>query len=512
MDIEELQIEVSMLYSGNKSFWRTGQTLDIIMFEHKTILNGDNRVIEVICYDPQMDMEFTHIYLNYTMLFGKVQNITTNRGVKVKDGSKYTQSLLSKYIYSRIGFSDHDTDDFGWNYVNKQKQSPEVVLIPYSYDITLDGRLDIEIKKPISGLGILPIIIHQPKVKDGDWLEKVEAFKKDVEATGTLVTLAEKVAAMKTHYCPTIDSDDSILKVVTELSTGQVSSVGIFDQDSDENSILPAVFAPFPAPATDTSLTASLNTEDSSGTIKSSNPHILGKEKIKDPNIPGIKNDIATKVSPLLLSPPHKPVNEKRQSFSARTYSSSRKISSPSISNSAYSSPRVIIRDEKTQSVSERKASMIDMRQPKFTKSIITNLKMERSHNRSATGRANHCDNNEVNLVINSAIADKIKGQENELKPPGQHLQNIPLRSYIPLRSSSIISQPSSPRSQPQPPVRRKTMGSIGGIGSIGKQRNVVEKEIHIENDVTKNDVIEANIVIEGTIINSQNNTDKLLV
>lgn len=275
MDKEEALIEVSTLYSGNKSFWRTGQTLDITMFEHKTILNGNNpnpdRVIEVICYDPEMSKEFSHIYLSYTILFSKVSNITTTKGMKVAEGSKYTQSLLSKHIYSRIGFSNNDSADFGWNFFNNKRDPPEVVLLPFVYDITLNGRLDIELQEPLSGLGALPIIIRQQKIKNDAWLKGMEAFKKDVEATETLVTIAEKAStAMKIPSLPIINSDNRIpgalftnlsLSLIAAVSTAEsgenedkVGSLtpfpltGISDQDSDKNPIIPTVIDPFPAP------------------------------------------------------------------------------------------------------------------------------------------------------------------------------------------------------------------------------------------------------------------------
>jgi hypothetical protein len=285
---------------------------------------------------------------------------------------------------------------------------------------------------------------------------------------------------------------------------------GIPDQDSDKNLIIPTVIAPFSAPEKDTSLPASLYTEDSSGIMKSNSPQILEKEELDRSER---RNDIEIKVSPLSLTPPHKPVNEKRQSLSARNprkvsspNTSNSKFASPNVSKSTTSSPRVMIKEEKAMIKEEkvmRKEEKTERRKTRAVSLLGSNLG----------------ENERVQAVITSPPADRIKGQENALATPPKHRQNIPLRSTSiispsgsqpqpPVRRKSIIS-PSS--SQPQPPVRRKTMSS-DGMGSIGKQRSIIEKEFNVKNNVTMNDDIEVDIVTEETAIGGKNRTDETLV
>lgn len=193
--------------------------------------------------------------------------------------------------------------------------------------------------------------------------------------------------------------------------------------------------------------------------MKSNSPRILEREELDGSER---RNEIEIRISPLSLTHPYKPVNENRQSLSAR---SPKIFSSPVISNFKFASPNT----SKSTTNSPR--------------AMIKQEKIERRNTR----RVSIGENEKVQAVITSAPIERIKGQENALATPLNHRQNIQIRS------SSIIP-PSS--SQPQPPVRRKTMSSVRG-GSIGKQRNIIEKEFDIKNNVLKESEIKADIITE---------------
>ena len=65
---EKEQIEI--IYHGSKNFWRTGDYVDIIIVLHERY-----NCIEVISYNPELNVEANRIYLNYELL---EKNISEN--------------------------------------------------------------------------------------------------------------------------------------------------------------------------------------------------------------------------------------------------------------------------------------------------------------------------------------------------------------------------------------------------------------------------------------------------
>ena len=149
-------VEVTQIFTGGKSFWRTGKTLDVVMFEHKTLSckagsSFNPSYIEVVVYDPELDEVAPHFYLSVKALFMKISNAFEPRGkgIKVKEGTKYTLSLIVKYVYDKIGFSTPTPPPAP----GLHTLPPQIILMIQMNDILINNRHDFEIDKPISGLG-----------------------------------------------------------------------------------------------------------------------------------------------------------------------------------------------------------------------------------------------------------------------------------------------------------------------------------------------------------------------
>ena len=194
-------VEVTQIFTGGKSFWRTGKTLDVVMFEHNTLSSKagssfNPSYIEVVVYDPELDEVAPHFYLSVKALFMKISNSFEPRGkgIKVKEGTKYTLSLIVKYVYDKIGFSTPTPPPAP----GLHTLPPQIILMIQMNDILINNRHDFEIDKPISGLGKLPLIPHYPKNKE-NWDQKIKLFQKDaekvVDAISIVTVLEQKASA-----------------------------------------------------------------------------------------------------------------------------------------------------------------------------------------------------------------------------------------------------------------------------------------------------------------------------
>ena len=182
------------IYSGSKSFWKRQTAVDLSIFEHRktqeqeigmTFLSplrkskeqvDDAAIIELVVFDPDNGGE-QHLYMSGKLLFGKVSGTFNQRGqgIRVQQFSSYANSLISKYIYARIDLvADGITGKI-------------VTLVPLNDDIIDEhGRLDIEIDKPSTGLGVLPVVAQYRRFKTEEWDATVEQFNHEVGAVSRL--------------------------------------------------------------------------------------------------------------------------------------------------------------------------------------------------------------------------------------------------------------------------------------------------------------------------------------
>lgn len=105
--------EVCQIYTGTKNYWRTRQTLDIVIFEHFTGSTADQpkptHFIEIVAFDPSLNVEAPHIYMKSERLCTKFQEKakkSSNANLLLQEelipGQKYAQQMYTKYIMNRL--------------------------------------------------------------------------------------------------------------------------------------------------------------------------------------------------------------------------------------------------------------------------------------------------------------------------------------------------------------------------------------------------------------------------
>jgi hypothetical protein len=103
--------EFSQIYTGTKSFWRTRQTLDMCIFEHFTPSTMNQlkpiHIIEIVAFDPTLNVEAAHIYIESERLCAKLQEkAKQSSSALLQDelipGQKFAQQMYVKYIMNRV--------------------------------------------------------------------------------------------------------------------------------------------------------------------------------------------------------------------------------------------------------------------------------------------------------------------------------------------------------------------------------------------------------------------------
>ena len=239
------------IYSGSKSFWRRQSAVDLSIFEHRktqeqeigmTFLSplrrsteqvDDAAIIELVVYDPDNGGE-QHLFMSGKLLFGKVSGAFNQRGqgIRVQQFSTYANSLISKYIYARVDLvADGITGKI-------------VTLVPLTDDVVDEhGRLDVEIDRPSSGLGVLPVIAQYRRFKTEDWDATVEQFNHDVNAVSKLRQISSDALEKTKDLIEEAEGISGVLyKKTTALENTvsklrQISSdaLGADDDDNDDN-------------------------------------------------------------------------------------------------------------------------------------------------------------------------------------------------------------------------------------------------------------------------------------
>ena len=232
------------IYSGSKSFWKRQTAVDLSIFEHRktqeqeigmTFLSplrkskeqvDDAAIIELAVFDPDNGGE-QHLYMSGKLLFGKVSGTFNRRGqgIRVQQFSSYANNLISKYIYARIDLvADGITGKI-------------VTLVPLNDDIIDDhGRLDIEIDKPSTGLGVLPVVAQYRRFKTVVW----DVIVHEVDAVSRLRQISsDALEKIKDNIEEAEDNSGVLYKKTTALETTvsklrQISSDALGD-DEDNN-------------------------------------------------------------------------------------------------------------------------------------------------------------------------------------------------------------------------------------------------------------------------------------
>ena len=94
-EVEECRI----IYQGSKLFWRTRNTIDVTIVEHR-----DCNVTEVIAYEPSINVEAERIYLNSNILRTKLDHVEIDskfsfaKQNNVPISTEFTASVMSHAI------------------------------------------------------------------------------------------------------------------------------------------------------------------------------------------------------------------------------------------------------------------------------------------------------------------------------------------------------------------------------------------------------------------------------
>lgn len=97
----------SMIYQGSKYFWKTRNTIDVTIVSHK-----NEGVIEVVAYEPSLDVEAERIYLDLKLLTSKLSQemiaakMSLAKQNNVPHTANFVQGIIngatSEFILSRL--------------------------------------------------------------------------------------------------------------------------------------------------------------------------------------------------------------------------------------------------------------------------------------------------------------------------------------------------------------------------------------------------------------------------
>jgi hypothetical protein len=183
---------VEVYFEGNKSFWKTRQTVDVAIICHTRFL-----CVEVLVFDPQSGLEANHLYLDSVQLAGKVDQQELQEKLSQKkeaflrlkkpfDAAHITKDLLvqamSTYILNRLQLVASNDND--------QNGVLEVAFAGLSSNPTDAAReADILCEMPA---GLLPTECHfAKKVKSSDIKHTLNLLKLESNALKSATKLAE---------------------------------------------------------------------------------------------------------------------------------------------------------------------------------------------------------------------------------------------------------------------------------------------------------------------------------
>jgi hypothetical protein len=140
---------VHVIFDGNKFYWRTRNTVDVIITEHKYC-----NAFEIVVYEPTLDKEAPRIYLDAALLLSKVHecdidskiSFANRNHVSITEGMVHhiMNKAISDYILNRLIIKEFSVEelviiaefqylpsDTDMGDITKLIRSKPAVLVPY---------------------------------------------------------------------------------------------------------------------------------------------------------------------------------------------------------------------------------------------------------------------------------------------------------------------------------------------------------------------------------------------
>ena len=105
-----------IVYQGSKYFWKTRNTIDVILVKHKI-----ENVLEVIAYEPALDVEAPRLYLDSKMLDSKLDQeaIAAKMSLAKQNNVPHTEQIvqslgncaISEFILNRLFIKQYPKEE-----------------------------------------------------------------------------------------------------------------------------------------------------------------------------------------------------------------------------------------------------------------------------------------------------------------------------------------------------------------------------------------------------------------
>ena len=91
--------ETTVVYQGSKYFWKTRNTIDVILVKHKI-----ENVIEVIAYEPALDVEAPRLYMDSKILSFKLDQeaIAAKMSLAKQNNVPHTEQFVEGIVNGAI--------------------------------------------------------------------------------------------------------------------------------------------------------------------------------------------------------------------------------------------------------------------------------------------------------------------------------------------------------------------------------------------------------------------------
>ena len=99
--------KISIVFKGSKFFWRTRNSIDVTIVQHDKA-----NIIEIIAYEPSIDVEAERIYLNSTLLNDRLDHVEiegkfsfakqNNVPISTAFITSVTNHAITDYILTRL--------------------------------------------------------------------------------------------------------------------------------------------------------------------------------------------------------------------------------------------------------------------------------------------------------------------------------------------------------------------------------------------------------------------------
>lgn len=131
------------IFEGTKLFWRTRNNLDICIIEH-----SDFNILEVVLYEPSIDVEAQRIYINLKVLKTKLNNedIEEKLSFAKRNNIPLTEQFISGIMNKSI--SDYILNRMKIDYYNVVERKLEVSIRLTEVDLALGSTEPFFCSKP----------------------------------------------------------------------------------------------------------------------------------------------------------------------------------------------------------------------------------------------------------------------------------------------------------------------------------------------------------------------------